>query len=306
MPLPRNLTSKNKSIHKKTDASNIIKHSTNTLNAISAKHKLGELTFRSCKYSTSDGQVTLLEHGYVSGNMKSGLMIIQITSVSQSSILYDLVEIAQQKKEREEKKKIEEMEKARGELERIKTNADVIEPDANHQAMLNDLMQADATPMTGSSDTIIESEPKAESKPKLKTKTTPGLNTISGNKHFRNFMKDIKNKFSLVEQPSIKYLEIKAETTAMVIENVRAYTITMPVESDKKYMLFIGDLQMKSGLIRQIDPAYKIDNVVKEQQDFLERIRAIEGAKTVELDDNDVISDEDSDNDSGEHEPESS
>jgi hypothetical protein len=106
----------------------------------------------------------------------------------------------------------------------------------------------------------------------------------SGNKYYRKFMKDIRGKFTLTEESNIKYLEVRAETTNMVIENVKAYKIIMPEKIKHQYILFIGDLQMKSDLLRKIDPAYGFDKISREHNDLFERIKAKENSKTEEYD----------------------
>lgn len=103
------------------------------------------------------------------------------------------------------------------------------------------------------------------------------------NKFYRNFMKDLKGKFSLEKQDKFKFLEVRAETTDMVIVNAEIYKIGMPVNTKVSYFIVIGDLQLKTGLIKQIDPNYNMASVLKEQNDFLERIKAKENAKIKEV-----------------------
>ena len=101
-----------------------------------------------------------------------------------------------------------------------------------------------------------------------------------GNKYYRRFMDDIKSKFTLEAQSNIKYFEVKANSTDMVIEDPTVYKLVMPATAKQTYLLIIGDLQMKSAIVRRIDPAYKAEVMFKEQNDFLERIKAKENAKT--------------------------
>jgi len=102
-----------------------------------------------------------------------------------------------------------------------------------------------------------------------------------GNKYFRNFMKDLRAKFPLVNL-EIRYFEAKVEMTEMVIDGPRAYQLKMPDSVKETYYLIIGDFVMKSGLARQIDPAYRSESVFKEQQEFLDRIKAKESSNTKE------------------------
>ncbi|AUL78934.3 hypothetical protein QJ857_gp1225 [Tupanvirus soda lake] len=374
MPLPRNARARNNSTKLRNQSTHEIARKTSQLDAVCDKHKIGNLTFRSCKYATSEGKVTFVEHDHIRGNMKSGIMIVKANTLAPSDNLYDLVEIEKAKKERDEKKRQEETEKARIEIERLKTQnatTNIPEGGEQHQNLLEQLVDEDEKTNSNvventtaiaenkdvekdtskeimeelndpisievsekledntnkvdmpdteqldpedmattndtnecSSDCNHDHEQKNDKKDKsAKAKREKAIKQMqeelakkaknkNGNKYFRNFMKDIRSKFSLKEEPEIKYFEVKAETTDMVIDGVRAYRISMPENTKETYFLLIGDLQMKSGLIRQIDPAYKADKVFKEQHDFLERIKAKENAKTTELTE-DLLEDED-------------
>ena len=103
-----------------------------------------------------------------------------------------------------------------------------------------------------------------------------------GNKYHRNFMKDLRSKFILEQKDKFKYVEVKAETTDMVIDNSRVYQITMPPKTTNVYLLIVGDLELKSKLLRQIDPNYKSEQVFDDHSEFLERIKAKENAKVKE------------------------
>ncbi|XWV24621.1 hypothetical protein QJ856_gp1164 [Tupanvirus deep ocean] len=380
MPLPRNARAKNTSSKLRNQSNHEIARKTSQLDAVCDKHKIGNLTFRSCKYATAEGKVTFVEHDHIRGNMKSGIMIVKANTLAPSDNLYDIVEIEKAKRERDEKKRQEETEKARIEIERLKTqNAtnNIPEGGDQHRDLLEKLVDEDnklvdddnklvdddnktdsnnencVTPTEDNKDPQIESSkqileelndqicvevPKetdiieqeksnedissnivdatdnhpecsddcghdhnhdhdnknGKKNKSAKAKREKAIKQMNdelakkaknknGNKYFRNFMKDIRSKFNLKEEPEIKYFEVKAETTDMVIDGVKAYRISMPENTKESYFLLIGDLQMKSGLIRQIDPAYKADKVFKEQHDFLERIKAKENAKTTEL-----------------------
>jgi hypothetical protein len=97
----------------------------------------------------------------------------------------------------------------------------------------------------------------------------PKKNT--GNKFFRNFMKDIKGKFKLEFQDKYDFCEFRKDATDMVIDNVDIYKIN--ISTKETHYLIIGDLQMKSMLIRQIDPSYEIDHTTDEHNSFIEKIQ---------------------------------
>jgi len=388
MPLPRNVRTKNTNSRIRNSSTKQILRKTSELDSLCDKHKVGNLSFRSCKYATADGKVTFIDHDHIRANMKCGIIMVIANTVSPSDSEYDIVTIERAKRERDEKKRNEEAEKARTEIERLKNQdtPNLPEGGEEHNNLLKELVDKDAE-TTGKTDVVasVEEQPleksleeqtnqivdelmdqiavetddketnidanpqsekveplseeisqnkpdseqgsentqnkdehtcceddeckenhdhnKSDKKDKsAKTKREKAIkqyqeelakkaNNKGGNKYYRNFMRDIRSKFSMKEEPDIKYLEVKAETTDMVIDGVKAYRISMPENTKESYFLFIGDLQMKSGLIRQIDPSYKSENVFKEQYDFLERIKAKENSKTKELTE-DIIEDD--------------
>jgi len=118
MNLPRNVRAKNTNMHNRNASNREINRKINELDVICQKHKIGNLTFRNCKFANSDGKVTFIEHDHVRGNMRSGVMIVRANMVEPSELIYDIVEIEKNKRERDEKKRQDEMEKARLEIER--------------------------------------------------------------------------------------------------------------------------------------------------------------------------------------------
>ena len=115
----------------------------------------------------------------------------------------------------------------------------------------------------------------------------------NGNKYFRNFMKDLA-KFKLEPVTNIKYFEVKTNRTKMVVEDPKVFDITVKL-SKFTYRMFIGDLQMKSHVMKRIDPTIEMSNIVDDHNDFLERIKADKSVNKIIHDDD---SDSDSDNES--------
>jgi len=344
MPLPRNSRAKNQNTHKKNAIQKENTKKTSEIDTICTKHKIGNLTFRSCKFATDTGAITFVEYDSIRGNLRNGVVIVKATLVTTATdIVYDVIEIEKAKKERDEKKKQDDAEKTRNEVERIVTSnstSNKDETNENHQNLLEKMIDQDADQPDTTKDNVIATEnsviitensvdgekekednvittensvdgEKEKDKEKEKEKEDQNkknnsktkfkktqreknakkmqeqleakANAINGNKYFRNFMKDIKSKFILNEKAEFKYFEVKAEATDMIIENVKTYQIVMPNNVKEIYFLVIGDLQMKSALIRRIDPAYKADKIFQEQNDFLERIQAKENSKIMEL-----------------------
>ncbi len=344
MPLPRHLSARNRNSHIRNAKERDLKK-TSELDTICERHQIGDLSFRSCKFSDAEGRVTFIEHDHVRGNMRMGVLIVKAKELMPSAdVVYDLVKLEKEKKERDEKKTMEEAEKVRDEIQRLQ-NAGTLDTlpsgDEHHNQLLQTLINKtteekdeDSTDITiqesvdtvqETTDTVQETtdnshqqsidtfdiQPTTElssrddtnliddndhKKTEIEEKRLNALkqmrrelekkaNDKSGNKFYRKFMKDIKEKFTLLPEPDIKYLEVKAETTDMVIDNSIAYRIIMPDIIREHYIMFIGHLQMKSGLLREIDPTYGFDKVSREHSDLLDRIKAKEDSKTTEYDD---------------------
>lgn len=350
--LPRNALARNAQSHRRKDAINVANKSTKDLIAICDKHKVGELVFKDCKFASEKGDVAFIEHDVIRGNMRSGIILVKAKSICPSyNTLYDVVDIQNKKKERDQQKQNEELQSIKAEIERLNETPDsVLDKNVEHQKILNQLVEDIDNNKFDNSDCDHEfvnecdnecdneyddkydhecdqcehhcrdpacdhsHEHVTESKKKLdyeakkrmyaKIKRDKAIRQMQeelakkadakeGNKFYRNFMKDIKSKFSIEEQADYFYFEVKSNVTDMVITKAKVYKIILP--STKKmnelYMLIVGDLQMKSDLIRQIDPLYKNENIAKHQNDFLDRIRAIEQLKTMESPEN-LIEDE--------------
>ena len=139
-----------------------------------------------------------------------------------------------------------------------------------------------------------------------------------GNKYFRKFIKDMITSFKLDTQRQYRYFEVRVQSTDMVIDNANVHKITINAQKEEiipakpkplnnkkigktvphrepnkpqfskkigtrakyEYYLIVGDIQMKSGLIRQIDPNYKPEKAYQDYSEFMERIKNQEGVKT--------------------------
>ena len=347
MPIPRNQLAKNRNKHSKNPAAKDISKKISELDTICERHKIGKLTFKSCKLSTVDGIVTFIDYEEIKGNMRASTMVIKVNSMTeQPNVVYDIVQLKKDKNERDQKKQQEGIEKAKPEIERLKkamANTDAIDGSDQHKKLLEKLVNEDnvtaelndkidveveSTTEEKKDSTneptepaieelsvdgpteIIKEEPtdtlkeingsgqsdakKAKRKKLAKVKREKALKQMNdilmqkankkgeGNKYHRNFMKDLRSKFILEQKDKFKYVEAKAETTDMVIDNARIYQITMPSKTTNVYLLIVGDLELKSKLLRQIDPNYKSEQVFDDHSEFLERIKAKENAKVKE------------------------
>ncbi|QTF49528.1 hypothetical protein qu_637 [Acanthamoeba polyphaga mimivirus] len=349
--LPRNAVARNSKMHKKRDSGVKLSRNINTLDAVCKKHAVGNLIFRNCKMASYEGRVSFVDHEETRGNMRSGVIVVKATSIYSSEDIYDVVKVREDKIARDLKKRQEDYEKTKLEVERLKRSEELANKLANNDPKHDQLVEklnenntvepnnesteesveqiteqivqetAEQSTEKTTQQTVEESverstekitqqtaeesvEQSAEQPTEKTTQQTAeepveqsteqpieesNKNTNQNNdnkkkkkeknKYYRNFMKDIKSKFSLKLRPENNYFEVKAETTDMIIEHSVVYEIVMVPPTKETYLLVIGDLQMKSSYLRQIDPQYKMDAVLKEQTEFMERIKAKEQLK---------------------------
>ncbi|AHA45241.1 hypothetical protein HIRU_S335 [Hirudovirus strain Sangsue] len=358
--LPRNAVARNSKMHKKRDSGVKLSRNINTLDAVCKKHAVGNLIFRNCKMASYEGRVSFVDHEETRGNMRSGVIVVKATSIYSSEDIYDVVKVREDKIARDLKKRQEDYEKTKLEVERLKRSEELANKLANNDPKHDQLVEklnenntvepnnesteesveqiTEQTVEQTTEQTVEESveqsveqstEQTAEESVEQSTEQTveksgdqstekttqqtdeesveqsteqpieqpieeSNKNTNQNNdkkkkeknKYYRNFMKDIKSKFSLKLRPENNYFEVKAETTDMIIEHSVVYEIVMVPPTKETYLLVIGDLQMKSSYLRQIDPQYKMDAVLKEQTEFMERIKAKEQLKIHQSPDN--------------------
>lgn len=282
------------------------------LDNICEKHKIGGLTFSECKFASHEGVVSYIDYKKILANMKIGITVMCVRSVdSVEELVYDIHEIEQAKKKRNEEKALKEKEdrekiqndEATEEATEVTTEdategatEDVTE-ETTEEATEEATEDATENATEVTTEETIEDATEATSKKKSKKKDRSAQakrdravrdlrakmaqkQKESGNKYYRKFMSDIRSKFNLEPVSDIRYLELKVNSTKMVVDGPTVYRLEMPLNVTDDYYLFIGDLQMKNGLIKTIDPTYKFDNVISEHYEMLERIKAKEKANT--------------------------
>lgn len=326
MPLPRNVTARNKNYRTKVAPSKAKENNINILNKICLDNHVGDLSFRDCRYATADGKMTLLDYDDIRANMRSGVFVVKTKNITEvTDQVYDVVKLENDKREKDLKKKEMQMEKARVEMERLaKQNAKTtIDPEASqmHQDLLNEMIEntkehfveeitktvveeptetvaeeITETPLEDAIEPVVEDtvetplEDTADTKKKqtknqvrnrekIVKKFKKQLNQkipVDGNKYFRKFMKSCREKLFLEYYPDIKYFEVKSSATCMVIDEAKVYKIDIPNDMGQTFFLITGNLQMKTDLMRRIDPTYRTDSSMREQENFIERIQAKE------------------------------
>ncbi len=106
MSLPRNILIKKSLINRRrNESTKKIVEKIKNLESICSKHKVGDLTFRTCKFGSFDGASTFVDHQEIKGNMRSGILLVKSNQVYTSPDIYDLVKIKRDKAERDKKRK---------------------------------------------------------------------------------------------------------------------------------------------------------------------------------------------------------
>lgn len=189
-------------------------------------------------------------------------------------------------KHQEMVKKLTEQAEVNKEVEKLmdNINADASEPTTGEIIPEEGTINTETEPLveTKKSKKKLAREKKEQAIEQMKRQLAEKANQDQGNRHYRNFMKDLRARFNLQPMADVRYFEVKMEATAMIIENATVYKLTMPASTSETYLLVLGDLQMKSQLLRRIDPAYGSDKILQDRSDFLERIKTQENVKITE------------------------
>lgn len=321
MPINRNQIAK-AAKNKKNTAPRILASKLKELDSVCDKHSVGKLNFNDTKLINPDGKVTWLSldtkfrqnnnmsvnkiKPIIRGNLRANVFLFDVKdSGSSDEFIYDLVKIENDKKERDLKKDLDEIknestgsfvhDKLKEESLKLQQQIDkTLEPepiqdqnqDKNKDSKLdNSQIKIEENNGSQSPNKFKKYSDKYQNKMEQKSKS---LN----NKYNRNLMKDLKNKFNLVKQGEYKYFEIKIDTTPMVVCDPIVYIISMPDNYEKKLYLVEGNLVMKNKVIRDIDPSYKMDDVVEEQLEHMEMIKSMEDCETKDCGyDNELVDD---------------
>ncbi|MEM0353977.1 MAG: hypothetical protein QXW79_00210 [Thermoplasmata archaeon] len=294
MTLPRNKLYLNLYNHKK-NGTRIITQQTNILENVFRKHNIGKLTFRSCKFASKEGAVTHIEYEEIKGNLRSSIIVVKAkTLTKKDEPIYDLVKLEQEiqekeiKKQKEAQKMIDEMsEKMSLQKDNNSTQKscssnkqDFTKTDNMKESIQKDsgIINKSSMSNDGRNETLRKRDKYIKQlNDQLKKKVDP---KTKRNKYYRKFMRELKSKFSIELQNEFKFFEVLAGTSEMVITNAEVYKIEMIPGSKWIYFLIVGDLQLKSSVLRQIDPCYNFDKVFQEQTEFLERIKSNEKNKS--------------------------
>ena len=290
--IPRNKRIIGEKHKKKFGEKNAIKNEKVVFDSICEKHGIRELySCRSATLIEPNGQITLINYKQTIGNMKASILVFQEAKleISNPEIVYDLIRIEQEKKKKDQEKAMEDMKKTkehmeslkRGDQSNLKENIEAMSSEkASHDTIMNMLEQDTASEEKEkdpvSADSTIQPEQidntaivKEISRMPDKSNLIP---KVVGNKHNKKFLMEIYNKYTMELQSQYKYVEVKIGATCLVIDTANIYKINLP--HTKEYCLLIaGDLQMKSGLIKQIDPNYGAEEVIEEQAKFAEKIQ---------------------------------
>jgi hypothetical protein len=257
MSLPRNLLAKNL---QKNSKEKIIDKRINELNHICEKHHVGKLNFKECKLITTEGKQTILNHKIIKGNLRASVLLIYASDLFQNEAIYDIIQIEKEKNKREMEQKPNEISQGR-EMEQKPNET----PQESSKEMKLSSPEHEKKHINKRQQIVNNFNKQLQEKNNLKNM----------NKYHRHFIRDLKNKFILHKKDEFKYFETKAETTFMVIDKLKVYQIDIPLKDTMKetYWLIVGDLKLKSAIIKDLDPSYKMDKIIEEQAEFMGKIK---------------------------------
>lgn len=278
-----------------------------TLDNVCEKHSVKSIDFRSCKMADEYGKVTHLEHTNVLVNMKASVMIIKYTEeLVQKDGIYDLLQLAYEKRIRDEKKKIEEEDRVmrnngqegiikQMEDEYARQNSEKEKIIEEEVVAVEEVVVEEEEVEVVEEEVVITDENRIEKKRKDRNKkkrdkiienAKKELEKKSDdkprNKYNRNFISELKDKFrgKLTLMPEYKFVEVRKINADLVIENSQVYKLN--ISSPEKYLLIIGDLNMKKEVAKKIDPGFESEKILNEYGDFVERLKSKNTTAVVE------------------------
>lgn len=200
------------------------------------KHKIEKLTFEDRSYIIEEnGRITDIINNNIIGNMRSGVLIIDMLRYEENNKYYDLFEIEIAKLKREYEAQQKDFDKTQEELTKLKK------------------------------EFLSNNETKEKPKEEKKEKPQDINKSFVGNRFRKRFMDDMK-KIKLEELEHIKYFEIIKNITSMSIVEPKVYLFD-------NYLLILGDLELKTQVIKRIDPNYNVEDQFKGYQETYNKIK---------------------------------
>ena len=299
-----NKKNKNKNKYKNTTKQNII-----ALDTLYSKHSINEFTVcKSARLVTHDGTITDIKYNKLVGNMRSSVLVFKSAELipTQSTDIHDLVQIKADKKARDKKKYETDMAETKDRMDILHATDSKFIPDGTNPAETDEVHTHIMDMLKLNEETVEKVEPIATEIPDPESTISPSISDpdktlidisinaepvpatlpkkIAGNKYHRHFITDLHSKHKLQQYSQFAYLEIKVDASFMVIETPGVFKIRVTpglcsganrstVTHIDHDILIVGDLQMKSDVIKQIDPNYGAIDVLREQEKFMNQIK---------------------------------
>jgi hypothetical protein len=96
------------------------------------------------------------------------------------------------------------------------------------------------------------------------------------NKYGRRFYKVMRDKLgsmlTRLDPYKYKYIELANTNARFVMENLTVYEVNFGTNSNEKYYLAFGSLDLKSKVITKIDPTFYAQDTMSEYDDFIRRL----------------------------------
>ena len=290
MPLPRNAIGKNMKYKKKYSQRLSQKTNKNKLNELYHQNSLVKLGFRKCKMII-DKEVNKVVFKEVYGNMKTGLLVINYTDLQKyESVTYDIYDIIKKKNEREENmRKIkydESLDKHQKEkMQEEENNNKPTEKEIGlHNKMIDELNEKFSDDKFEffkdlKIDDIISTDNEDRTQKREVNDNVKKNYSKNFNRHHKNFLKNVNNKFKLTENLDVEYFEVFSNTTPMIIENPVVKKLCL---DNMEYLVVVGTIYLKRDFIKSIDKYYNAEENIEEYTDFYERMTENENPQVMD------------------------
>lgn len=259
--LPRNKINKNYNNKIKNFKNKLTTDFEYNLLTICENHLVKPINFINCLLVDEFGKTTevVINSTFeILVNMRASVIVLKYTSLNKNdNDIYDLYQIAYNKKIREEynrENKEYQILKNNGLINDNEENDDILEEN-------DDILEENNKNENEENDVLLEENNQEEVEKKKHQEGNSLRKQSKRNKYHNNFInalrKRFKNNISFLNE--YKYVEMnKKLNIQFVIEHSEVYTI---IQNDIKYLLIVGDLNLKREVLKNIDSSYNTDKM---------------------------------------------
>lgn len=266
------------------------------IDAFCVKNNLFNNEFKKCILVNKNEIMSDVDFDQFKVNAKRGFILLTVRNICEiSNLQYDICKIKHLKKEKE----LEKIKMQNKEQEKLYNNIDnkkiynQVENLNNqkHIELMNKLPQyIENTNQNNTKEKQNETIPTNNNETdSITDESNKSLNklehinetdTKKGNKHYRRFIKSLKNTFRVNKVNDYLFFETKMNSTEIIIDNPEIYKLLDCSINNTTCYVIIGDFKIKNLFIKSIDNNYS--SVIKEQSDYVEQIKNKEKENTLE------------------------